>query len=190
MSKKLKLGPLSQHPIVSGLTVALVGWFASMCWQAGRTFWMNILKWIGTQAETFWHHLGTTTPVYMWIVYLCSLILLALLIFAVFVLIHLLKQPNIDDFNRAVIDGILWKWTCYMNTISNPVPYCKDCKMQLVPKSELECGRFVKRLYCEGCNFRGKSYLDDFEQISKVERQIEQKYNNGEWKKIVQSYKD
>jgi hypothetical protein len=99
------------------------------------------------------------------------------------------NEPTVRDYTQDSFEGILWRWS--YTWADNPidiVPYCPYCDTMLVHSESSIWGETPKvSFYCERC----KSVRGEIEgggrpyAISMVQRLIDRKIRNDEWKPLV-----
>ena len=91
------------------------------------------------------------------------------------------------DYRSDIFFGLKWRWKIFSDeTLSEPIPYCEECDLQLYPEmvhqypgpnGETYFGAAV-RLHCENCA-APDAYLPDKEfpqgVPDRVEREIQRK---------------
>ncbi len=107
------------------------------------------------------------------------------------------EEPKIWEYTEEDLFGMLWKWdTLYEGGTpsSDLLPFCQNCGTRLIYRIERNYsirkpgGTIDKStvFHCEHCNLDFQPLEGELEfALSTVARQIERRFNSGEWKEAV-----
>ena len=103
-------------------------------------------------------------------------------------LAKLISKSNIPDWHSYTADtfyGATWCWRYDVDKINDLIPRCPECSCIL--KSQHYSGYDVIdhiMLKCDHCSFETKYEFNNQELHQRVEREIDRKIHNGEYKKL------
>lgn len=145
------------------------------------SFVPGVLRWIWDLVLGVWYHLGSTSPIPHWALYIMALSCLPTFVIAGR---KLLKKagPDITSYTEDSFFGVKWRWRYFANAPFDPWAFCPRCDTMLVYSHE--GGHFSREtaLTCETC---GRVMLrqegDNEYLVAKVQRQIDRKLRTGEW---------
>jgi len=161
----------------------------------GRSFLLPLLvtasasMWSAVKKASTWFFSGTVgTPA--WLFCVLSGASLILLTFAVSKIRREVNEPSWRDYLTDNFFGIKWRWAyASSGQINNPLGYCPGDDTLLVYRKEYAGGSMFMgeshaiTLHCETCGRQfGPFEGNDTYLCAKVERQIDRKVRNGEWK--------
>ena len=127
-----------------------------------------------------------------WFLYGLIIAVIVLFLALVRILANVVRKPAYHSYTEDNFLGVHWKWKFYDDTISDPIPYCPNCQMQLINAFKQIKGRDWRdekrgvALHCESCNkrdllVRPGEYYGITRQIKRlIERKIRTKEWNGQ----------
>ena len=180
-----------KHPIRNGITigvgVALILYLATFI--PGLWNWFSLR--LQTTGRAAWRFVSGPIPVWRWLILLLILGCIPGIVSAIRRLTpkKMTTEPKKSDYREDTIFGVIWRWDGYWGSPMNLWCFCANCQTRLVYREDYL--RHRVDFYCELCRTPFYETVGDKDYaIAQAARQIERKFNTGEWKAIVLSQKE
>lgn len=173
--------------VIGGVLTAFILGIGGAIWAFTPNAWAWIIHVISKSID----HLATPTSTPTWWLYVLYLALLAWIVVAALVIYASIanKEPRFTDYRKDFFFGAIWRWQYTSSGLPTDTwAFCPICDTVLVYSHKRDYGEFFTSLTCETCNHQvltNRGDKDDL--VAKVERQIDRKIRNDEWKKQVTS---
>ncbi len=169
--------------VITGVILTVLGYL-------GRAWWPTVWRGIAWFFGVVWAWLFSGHSIYGWllvILILCTVICGFVLLAAFF---QRTPQHNWRSYRRDIFFGIVWRWDYFGERIGDPIPYCRHCDTQLIPREDYDYGpgerALVTQYICDHCHGTNDKHNEPFQHTqNKVIRQIDRKLRNDEWKKAL-----
>ena len=146
--------------------------------------------WLAAKCSSFFAYLASPGTVPTWWLYLLHFVLgcVALLLLIGIYQHYTDKEPSVRNYIQDNFFGAVWRWTYFNQQPFGTWAYCPTCDTQLVYNYKLGGYGLTKTtLHCEHCSRDVCEFSGDKESaVAQVERQINRKIRNGEWKNYVE----
>lgn len=155
------------------------------------------LQWIVSALSWFWGYLmsGVSIPHWLlWFLIIVSTVTVIRWIRSLSKRDDEINELTVRMYTQDSFEGVTWRWSYgYYGSPINISPYCPACDSQLVyvrnnefsfrPSSSVS-------FYCENCKMERTRIEggDHRYAISMIERLIDRKIRNGEWKRLIESH--
>jgi hypothetical protein len=164
--------------VIGGLLLAFLLWLIPGLW-----------VWLVSAIDQLVGFLVSRVSVPVWLIGIAILAIIPTIIMVVALIIASLKRPSEPTwlaYTTDRFDRMTWRWSYRNNSVSNLGCFCPHDDTRLVYLRGYENISFE----CETCKAKFGPFDGDIDYVhAKIERQIERKVRNDEWKKVVQKEK-
>jgi len=174
--------------VAAGALTAIVVAVGGAIWAGLPSVWQRL----ATSWTSVTHHLSQAASVPTWLLYLLYATTAAWVVvvgvIAYSVLARKEQLPTYLDYREDRFLGATWRWAYVGGRPNKTWAYCPSCDTVLVYAENRNYGGWETSLHCETCDRTVLSQPGDrHDLVAKVERQIDRKIRNGEWKACVPS---
>jgi hypothetical protein len=180
--------PIRNKVIAGVITSIIVSGFAFLVYAAPDAF-----RWMRRALNSIGNYLTSSLSVPNWLLWI-------LIILSAITVIRLIRslstrhaetdEPTHRMYTQDSFEGLTWRWSYDVyNRLTKLSAYCPNCDALLVNMREPYRlgGPSSARFYCESCKQEraeigggDRNYVD-----SMIERLIDRKIRNGEWKHVI-----